>query len=733
MTERNEKPYLKRKSRQSGTSIKRRQSYRHETQHPSGGRLLAVPLSVEELDVLCNSFHSSGDWRMRLVDRVPRPLPSTQVLAMTNADLKTACPPILADFYKSIGQNESEVNETSETTDADASNQGLESSELASSESINDPSLSTLSKRQHRRYLELTSRHQTESRTEKQRQELKKLHNLVVHERQAYKNALHQFFQKHSHRFLIGFQDTSVPDKTTGIKTRSNEHMATSRFARMASRISQLANRPYERAKSEKSTDEKGLSLRFGNCRQVISLKLPKGPSASHLYVDALAVERLYTTDTKTWQMNGHTPNAPCSIPPPSESFVPTRYLLKDDDTAKSLAMKHNAMIITSDETLEMMLQLPGEYRTKWMTYAKMTTMSDPPKSAANIASQRTRRICILDLPISQSFSSPRECLETGYGEGIYQWLGNCRRKKDPPCNKEDTAISESVRYVYTLWKLPKLQMASSTSTGRKQVTVLIRSTIRLCDEKTGCPVKVRAHIDYFPERGKEKFSSYEMALWILDQLLLGTHGDTLPESPPSPSRHIISLVARVDPKICHVVNWESVSVAHAFNEETDFDVASFSNATKSTHRTGPMTHWHILVQLLQSIPTIDSTRQSDADYLLCLPARGLDKAAVPKMSVSVHAADVESKLDSASPTETAQRHTQGADESGTNASEATVGVHCNNKNDTIDLETEVFPNADAVQLSSDAIRFDCWRKWKWDHDDCIPYTFPAPEDEPIT
>ena len=733
-----DQPDLKRKSDQTVRVSKRRPSLAGKTKHPNGGRLLALPSSMEELEVLNDCFsdnncNNRASWRLRCLDRVPRPLPSTHVLVASYGRVKSseACP-ILDDFKKAVGWNPSEKEEANKVGEADGTDpgennvQGFEASSPSFLESIDDSSSSILTIRQHRRYLDITNRHQTDARTEKQRQELRKLKALVAQDQQTYRNALDQFFQKYSSRFLIGFQASTVSGDDAS-KVASNETLVTSRFARFASQMSKLANKPYEQAKSEGVNQVNPIPFRFGYCRQVISLQLPTRTTSARrplLDVDSLTFERLHSTDNKTSQMERDgIPTAPYPIPLPLEELVPARHLLHDDDKARKLAIKHNASIITSHETLEAMLQLPGEYSAKWMTYVKITT--------ATSTSNHSQRLCILDLPISQSYVSPRQCLEAGLEEGLYQCLGNGRLKlaTSPNCIK-GTPNVDSVRYIYTLWKLPKL------STSKRQLSVLVRSAIRLCNEQNDCPVKVRVHVDYFPERGKEIFSSYERALWILDQLLLGAIGDpmsAIPLSEESPVAHVISMMARVDPSSCHVREWENVSVAHAFNEDSDYATTSFFNMANSNHHIGPMAHWHVLVQLLQSIPTIDDHKRSDSDFLLCLPGRG-DKSHVPKTAVSVHAAECELKVGNSSSVSTharaipasAEKKQLQRDDGGTD-----TAAGRNRGNVAIDLETMVFPNSVAVQLNSDALRFDCQRDWKWNHDGRIPYTSPPQQDVP--
>ena len=437
-------------------------------------------------------------------------------------------------------------------------------------------SLALLTPGQQKRYLQLTGQHQTERRTDLERKELKRLNAIVTQEQQIYREALAKFYATHSDRFLLGFKTPQHPAY---------------RFASFASSASEAANEPWKAST--------GVCTRFGKCRQVLSLQLPGLASSSSkkeqrpsVDVASLKFETVFKTSTMPPDFKGPLPTGNNSIPPPSRESLPTKMLLRDDKTAKELAIKHKASIVTTAETLESLLQLPGDLATQWIIYASTLSAKDKGGNEKDYSSN----IFLLDVPLAQAFLSPRACLEAGFQEGLYQWLGGST-------GDESQSPDPQIQYMYSLWILPP-PTTITLSRRSTPVRVLVRSTIRLVSD--GCPVRFRSRVEYFPERGAELPTSYEKALWILDQLVLGASAMTC--------------TARIDPRTCEVLGWEETSVAHAFAGDLG-----------TTSTTDPMMHWQGLLQLLQSVPTIGH----GTDGLLCLPGRDIQ---APLVSVSVNA-----------------------------------------------------------------------------------------------
>ena len=177
----------------------------------------------------------------------------------------------------------------------------------------------------------------------------------------------------------------------------------------------------------------------------------------------------------------------------------------------------------------------------------------------------------------------------------------------------------------------------------------------------------------------------------------------------------VFGLQYRVDPKTCEVVGWDTTSVAHAFASlETD-DIQSGPESHHSN--TSPLDHWKALIQLLQSIPSIDMP-----NTLLCLPGliAGERKSTVNENSALTNNQQEQFRLDPFS-----------------------VSVHgsCDDANKTSDppisspgtirLDKSVLDHAGTVILGDQAIR-DCRREWEWGRNDLVPNTFPILEVDKI-
>lgn len=443
--------------------------------HPLQLRKVVVPESEEEWIQVQegNAYSCDEDWFQSLSQVPSRPLPSVQILtsiiapsggstapSTTTFDPRQA--PIFQKFYKKVGVTAAGAAKGS-SAEAESSSSNLDD---AIQNEIDDPSFSTLTKGQHRRYLQLTSSQQTERRKEHERKELKNLTAIVQTEQAKYREALQQFFAKHKDRFRAGFQ-------------QEKQH-PTYRFCRWASNHQKTINQQWKQSRK--------LPIHFGKCFQLLSF-----PSrySKLLDVDALHFEVVHETQTN--MTISKLPQAGSQIKAPlnqKSRNTTTSTWLKDDTVAMELAKQKGASILTTAETLETMLQLPNDSRARWMFFVTTT-----------IGVQQSDTMTILDVPIAEPMM-PRQCLELGIQEGINQ-------SRD----KVDTSIQ--AKYVYTLWTLP----ATTAAMRRQPIRVLVRSTVRMVDEE-GIPILIRPHVEYFPERGIEEVSLYEKSLWILDQLL---------------------------------------------------------------------------------------------------------------------------------------------------------------------------------------------------------------------
>jgi hypothetical protein len=195
------------------------------------------------------------------------------------------------------------------------------------------------------------------------------------------------------------------------------------------------------------------------------------------------------------------------------ESDMPTPKLLQDDPLALDLAKEHNASIVTTEETLQTLLQLSAH---------------------AKIPMSRRHGVVILDIPLPQP-TTPRDCVSRGVTEGFYQALSK----------------NTSSAVVYTLLTLPSSNKAAPTKFCR----VLVRSSSRSrrLQDETKQPLTIHVQLEYFPNRGWEEIPSYERTLWILDKVLFDAR----------------VLVVRVCPSTMRSLSWEETGVAHALASGT--------------------------------------------------------------------------------------------------------------------------------------------------------------------
>lgn len=524
-------------------SKKRRQGH-----HPLQRRFLVVPSSsldeILEGDIYNDNMNEDNLWQGILCQPGrSRPFPSCQILSSTfsigNDHDAVNRSPLLQNFYHAVGMTD-KLKQGKSTEEKEA----IENGAAKDLEDIDNPALSKLTLGQHTRYLQLTSKQQTDRRTEKERKELRALTHFVKVEQQAYQEALEKFFATNKCRFLTGFNTSGSLSAT---------------FCRWASSHNKLRNQ------------QLALSIPiklFGKCRQVISLPAPSD-SRSSLDMQGLGDFKIvYCSDENCPSIDSEElMNLKSSrIPPPAENRAPEISLLQNDELALRLAEQHKTCIVTTAETLETLLLLPGDFMARWMIHA--TT-----KTVTTTTTDESTRVVLLDAPIAQPFLSPRECLESGIQEGLYQCLTANKSN-----NGDDSPAL--VKYIYTLWTLPQKRQLR-----RHQVRVLVRSTYRLSEKPTAgsaigttnIPVRLRSHLEYFPERGKETLTSYERALWILDQLLL--------------QHRVSTRLCRVNPRTCSVLAWEETSVAHAFCDDG----------------VNPLVlHYPALLQILQSIPILD-------------------------------------------------------------------------------------------------------------------------------
>ncbi|OEU18698.1 hypothetical protein FRACYDRAFT_236975 [Fragilariopsis cylindrus CCMP1102] len=654
---------------------------------------------------------------------------------------------LLRKFYRSIGIKDPSSKDGSASNKSNNGEKATTRRQVI--DEIDDPFLATLTIGHHNRYLKLTTDSQqqqhTSRRTHKQRKELKLLRQLVTKEQTAYRLSLDKFHELHKSRYMIGFGSSSSDslDVNTTSSNRAND------FCRWACAYSQSINQEWKnnmrvvaidddsntstsnnsKSHNNKNNINHAVPKRYGKVRQTLGLARRQ----SSLDVQDLTCSIVHDRER---------------IPPPTIELAPPIDLLRNDKKALELASRYSATIVTTSESLETLLQLPGEYSAKWMLSCTKRTVG---------VLKQALSVTILDIPLAQTFSSPRICLESGLQEGLYQLFQQKQQQEQEHelCDNDTIAkgnekkdiksfIPPVTQAIYSLWTLP-----GKNTAGRKPTRVLIRTLVRLKDSTSKLPVRLRAHVEYFPSSSiirnnngdvdhdlvsrsdrKEIPSSYETSLWILDQVLFG---------------HKVScLQYRIDPTTCTILGWDPTSIAHAFAVSgSDRDPNSASKSTYSV-RHGPLDHWESLIQLLQSIPSIDVS-----DCLLCLPGRvgetnvtineikkgassreeitmAIDydsdpeihqqqqqqKIRVDPFSVSVHAPCEESY----DRIRQKPQQAAGSQLSSQRSGPATA---------TIDLEENVLDQAGAVILSEHALQ-DCRRDWEWNRPGQIPNTFPV-------
>lgn len=639
---------------------------------------------------------------------------------------------------------------------------------------IDNPSLSTLTKGHHRRFLKLTtnSKHQQVSKlTFAHRKELGKLHDMVLNEQLLYRLALDKFHDCYKSRYLIGFESSFLDENRTNGKISANA------FCRWACHRAKAINREWEKTivvhtdstDQQPSDDRNDASINtkssdddihplpksYGKARQVIALH--SSTQRYSLDIQDLTCSIVYESKPTPRPSSSIPAKIPefshrdidnnrdgvtfRKIPSPTINSTPTVRLLRNDKKAMELAAKYSATIVTTSETLETLLQLPGDHSSKWIlpcTTRKVVLSTSRPASMPSSSISVT----ILDLPIAQTFSSPRSCLELGLQEGLCQAFlkqnqpsqagtGDNRNDK----GEKDNTIPLASQVVYSLWTLPIENVAKNGS--RKPLRVIIRSLVRLRDSVSKLPVRLRARVEYFHRpvnsecdtKGaggnysrREIPSSYEKSLLILDQVLFG--------------HQVLCLQHRVDPTTCEIIGWDATSVAHAFAASSTPTAVAGAPSGSKAHRC-PLDHWKALIQLLKSISSIDIP-----DTMLCLPGLigGIQRTVndlnnhIPSVggAMSTVKTDCQTqhqqvRLDPFS----VSVHAPGEDLFSSNTrllQEPTMPrlfSSLPSSTGTITLDKSFLDQAGAVILGNQALK-DCRRDWEWVRPGQVPYTFPV-------
>ena len=530
------------------------------------------------------SLHTSRRSRRR-----PLP-PSKTLLAMSEAP-RTLCP-LLQGYLRSVGIDDVEAKrhgtgDDDEDSDDNDDKSETETMDLDKLPAVDDRRRSTLTQKQHDRYLELDARRMDSNQSiktwkERIRKDFLHLQRLVKAEQQAFELALREFWQQEHQRLL----ECLLPGSPSFV------------FAQLATAgFSILTSQPDQRSAVVSKALPTFQTFKH-RCSQIIALPIPQtaGPTTTtsdlgfHSLVGAKTLTATGTTFSANLPVLDTMPVAGDSISLSLDGDLPAEFLfehLHEDPKLLEFAREHKADVVTTAETLACLLQDPSSSR--WLLPVESCT-------------GKQFAFKILEQPLPQSFKSPRSYLTRGLKEGINRWLS---REKS---SRRDTA--DSTVFSYTLWKLPGLL-------SKRQLSVLVRDRIRLVSSGSSpmgqVPVKVHVQVEYFPERGQEIPSSEERALWLLDHMLYPGGCSVL--------------VGRVDPRDCKIVGVDQISRAHALVEE---DLPAVGQTS-----CGVSDLWQNMVRVLQAVTTV-----GNGNHILCLPAR-LDSTDHRKEmpSISVHEA----------------------------------------------------------------------------------------------
>jgi hypothetical protein len=632
------------------------------------------------------------------------PLWSTQaLLSSTSSTFDPDRSPLMIKFYKSIGVDPDKDDKTNQQNDSNETSAASPSSgRPIIRDDIDNPDLSSLRLGQHRRYLQL-QREQSVRRAYAyqnnqklaQQKELKTLHKQVVAEQERYRQALDRFHDKYRSRYLIGFSD-------------SNSHQESHYQRRLCvysqwayHRMTTISEQQWKTQWTDNDLPHEQLVPKaYGQTRQIISLSNPTTtttlPSNTYqqqrqtnlwLNVDDLKFDQVMLekdqlqvssslsllTGIHIQLLESLAVGTTVPPPPPSHAKTDVQTLLRNDSIALELAVRNSCRIVTTIETLEEMLHLPGESSTDWMVTTTTTHESN---------------VTILDLPVIRPFSSPRACLEYSFLQSLY---GMCNEGKAKPQTIPGSSSEDSTRYQYYVFVLPSINPTTinrSLHGQQKSIRILVRAPSRLIDETIQQPVILQAHIEYFSDQGRQKeiMDSYERSIMVLRLALFG---------PDNAQSYLV----RINPIDCQIAAVDYMSMSSLINTPPGYPSMN------------PLPHLQNMIQILHSIPTLDA-----ADSILCLPGRRTDTnnnsaGAKDSSSLSNHQQQ-QIRLDPYSITVHRGLRPDRQTEKAVAVPPATV-----------DLES-VLEQAGTVRLGESALK-SCRRDWEWHHEGQIPQTFP--------
>ena len=480
-----------------------------------------------------------------------RPFPSTQMMvASMDGSKKSPCP-LIRDALKRAGK--SHLLETQETS-AEVNDGDICSTDEPKGESdlhigaIEDSSFGTMTEGQHRRYLKLIELGKQSSRPVEKR-EFNKFRTMVDKEQALYWKALSVFWANQKDRLGLGF---GKRDKVA--------------IFRMLAIDMNLKLKDWHELK---------LPHTFGKCTQVVSLMHPPVDQKLHRMspLESIRREKLHASeDLGSVRLQDFLkPGSDLSTFSKVEVSNGSVKLFQDE-RAVELARQHEADMILSESTLQLLLRV--EDIGSWFL----------PAVRCN-----DERILVLGEPVITTFSCPRECLRVGLDEAVRNQIFASNQSP------------QEVVYDYILWTLP--------AKNQKTRKILIRRMCVPLDEESGMPLRIHLTPEYFPEKGREIVANSIMSLWMLDYIL-------------DPNSRVIH--SRLEPKSATIMDYADVNLADAL-------AATNSNVPPSIiYDTIPcIVRWHRLLRLLAVLPTIGSGKQ-----LLRYPGDGRTPTSGPCISV---------------------------------------------------------------------------------------------------
>jgi hypothetical protein len=498
---------------------------------------------------------------------------------------------------------------------------------------LNNSDFSTLTIGHHQRYLQLLLHDPKKSfKNANTKREFQTLRRLIKTEQDVYRTKLQEFINAHIHRY-----------KNYGIP---------SLFAEYKTHVSTL----YQEQLLNKKDEPAVLHLFGTKCRQVLSLlhvsrdirlmhaknskKNISTAVANNRSIDEFASQVVWNDDidTKIPMLTSSTSSLldddddsllkpGTAIMPPVKDKIPAIQFLRNDQRALELCRQYNVDVLTTQETLQTLLQLPGDESVQWRIPAVIR-----------------RQLVILELPLPGP-SNPRQCLTDGVQEGLYQQIMNT----DTTTNATTPAASSS--YSYSLLTLPNTHTtAKQSSQGRRRRRVLVRTQNRIVESATTTtttttatnegneqqqqkqrqcrrPVRLLPKLEYFCDYNyQEIHTSYDKSLWILEKILQPSCRVLVVHVDPSSSS---SCQTNNSQEHFRVASTEQVSVAHALaGGEPDGWIENDNDTTLLS----PMDHLEAMTEVLQATQSLPSSHDHDGRDLLLLL-----QLSAGATSVSVH------------------------------------------------------------------------------------------------